>query len=418
MLAGQRLRSEQVAGKEPILQGEAHDATRHVSMTVQKTVRASRPDLLPLLDHQTLLPKLFADDGEITLKSLKDGDADTAKRLVEYLTPHLEQVREAYGGDQSGITVHQVGEQDLTQKGVSGGLSLFGLSLGGSLSNTRQREVLDRVEQATGSKWGYDKSTERFRPHSVKKFKLLTGSESLQIDENSTAFLSVGPENRYLEETPIPSSFTLKTAGLSSAAPAASDLGPYNGVPIGTVLPFVGDRLPNGYAWFDEGSTYPDASWVPKALRLQPMASTKGYLLGGAESDGQVGTPFTAGRVPVPEHTVPASSFQLKDTPDKRRIQGENRHWGNKYNGAWAFVLHNEESFEKGGISPMDQRFDIGSKGKKDGFLGFFQPVPAEYAYPKLSVTGSHTVAKADVPLDTAQTNSRHVRVRFVIRIR
>src|SRR5262249_33455710 len=163
---------------EPIFQGEANDAIRHVYVSVHKTVRATHKDLIPLLDQSTLFQKLFTDDGHINLKDLKEGDEKTAAMLTAYLKPHLETIRESFGGEKSEITIHE----DRVGKGEKGWWNLTGetgatipikmvqlsMSMGGGLGKdtTKTKEVLDRIEKATGSKWGYDKVTERFRPHS------------------------------------------------------------------------------------------------------------------------------------------------------------------------------------------------------------------------------------------------------------
>lgn len=333
LIASQKLRSEQIEGKEPIFQGEANEAARHVYVTVQKTMRVTHKDLIPLLDQPNLFQKLFADDGQITFKDLKQGDEQTALMLAAYLKPHLEQVRESYGGEKSDIKIHEdkVGEGKTSGSSVSASVGVplplpipIGLSFGGGLSNSsrKTKEVLDRIEQATGSKWAYDKATERFRPHSIKKLKFQSGADHVLIDEKSTVFLSVGPENRYLEETPVPVTFTSKTA-----VDKGSNLGPYEGVPLGAVIPFFGSKLPRGYRWCngvseDPKNVFPNAKWVPKELRGTPLPDMRDRILGGAKDASQIGKMYAGGKLTVPGYSVEGKAFQVPPVAWER-LQGE-----------------------------------------------------------------------------------------------
>lgn len=78
-------------------------------VSIERTTRASRVELLPVLNQpgqfEALFQKLFADDGAINLAELKKGQDDaTAAMMAAYLKPHLEQVRESLGEDKKYVT--------------------------------------------------------------------------------------------------------------------------------------------------------------------------------------------------------------------------------------------------------------------------------------------------------------------------
>ena len=139
LMVRDKLRADQLNGRAPIFQAEANDAVRFLNLSVQKIVRASHKDLLPLLDQPILYQKLFTSDGEITFADLRSGNGATEAMLVAYLKPHLEQIRESFGDEKSDITIHEgkVGQGEIERDGVNVGIGLplpIGLSIGGNHS--------------------------------------------------------------------------------------------------------------------------------------------------------------------------------------------------------------------------------------------------------------------------------------------
>lgn len=418
LIAKQKLRSAQIEGKEPIFQSEANEAVRHVYISVQKTVRVSHKDLIPVLDQPNLFQKLFADDGEITFKNLARGDEKTAAMLVNYLKPHLEQVRDSYSGEKTDITIHEdkdINSTTSTPPVVSTGVAIplptpipIQLSLGISKSlgdpETKGKEVIDRVEKATGSKWAYDKTTERWRPHSVRKVKFLSGNDEVLIDENSTVFMSMGAQNTYLEEPPVPVTFTTKSTKVARCA----DLGPYQGVPIGAMVPFFGVKLPKGYVWADGQSNFPNAAWVPIHLRGAKIPDMREHLVGGSKDETNIGLVYDKGTLLVPKITINGSSFQLPATKSETTQIAAGQ--GSHKEGGFVAVPTRNDNYppSKGGI--------VWGSGyglqKLDGYR-------ATYNSFKNSETlkGSQTIGQVEFSLNSPQTNPRHVMCRWIIRV-
>jgi hypothetical protein len=427
LIASQKLRSEQVEGKEPIFQAEANEAVRHLYVSVEITMRATHRDLIALLSQSNLFHKLFTDDGQITLKDLKEGDEKTALQLAAYLKPHLEQIREAFGGEKSGITIHEdkVGEGTKSESGVQAGIGLplplpipLSLSFGGgdSSSTTKTKEVIDRVEQVTGSKWAYDKATERWRPHSIKKCKFQSGADQVLIDEKTTVFLSVGAENRYLEDTPIPVTFTTKAAGVKSfVAGGSSGLGPYEGVPLGSGGPFFGAKPPKGFVFVEPPNRFPNADWVPVHLRGALMPDMRGQLLGGAPDEASVGLVKPGGKLVVQGTTIDGRNFSIpgKDRQSVRVGDGYLlslnviKNWGD---------TKQPEGTECG---PIGQPKIHNNVNGRPAWTTEWYPVPATNLTPAFdkSLAGTQEIPPQTLSLNSASTNPRHVMCRWIIRV-
>jgi hypothetical protein len=414
LIASQTLRSEQREGKEPILQAEASEAVRHVYASVQKTMRASHKDLIPLLDAPNLLQKLFADDGQITFKDLKEGDEKTAAMLAAYLKPLLEQVRESFGKEQSEMTIHEdkaattLGGGANTQVGVKIPLPIpISLSMGASLSGSKSKDVLDRIQHTTGSKWTYDKATERFRPHAIQKLRFQDGADQVLIDEKTTVFLAVGSENRYLEETPIPVTFTAKAAALKTSVAPGGALGPYEGVPLGAMISFFGSQLPKGYVWADGQASWPNADWVPVHLRGAKVPDMREHFVGGAKDEAKVGGIFDKGQVTVQPFKIAGSSFAVPMKP--ARLAGD----------GFIFRWENANSFEPGTPEPA-KKLPAWVEVKVGGSGAFMRlaPVRAFFDTPQGLVSGEHSVkGLQSEPLNSAASNPRHVMCRWIIRV-
>jgi hypothetical protein len=369
---------------EPIFQAEANDAVRYVNATVEKTMRVGHKDLLPLLDTPNLFQKLFADDGLLLFKDL--GDKEAALILALYLKPQLEQVRESFGEEKANIKVNEDGTVTVSDHGQ------------------KTKQLLARIQDATGTKYEKVEGKESYRPHSIKKFKFQNNADTVQIDEKTTVFLSVGAENGYLEDSVISASFTSKMAkdtGLRS-----SDLGAYSGVPLGAMVPFFGAKLPKGYVWADGQASFPNADWVPTHLRGVKVPDMREHLVGGAKDEANVGLVYNKGQLTVPEVTVSGGSFKLPanktETLQIAAGAGKGGHGG--------FVFH---------FDGNDNYTDIKHGMMWNGFGGQYRGIQAMYSSFKNgeALQGEQKIPAVAFPLNSVQSNPRHVMCHWIIRV-
>ena len=429
LLANQKLQSKQE--KDPIFQAEANEAVRHVLMSVERSVRATHKDLLPLLTQQgqseALFQKLFADDGVINPAELKKGDERTAEMIAAYLKPQLEQVRESLGDEKMKMTIDQknVGKEETVQ--AKGGLDVGFISFGGGMDEKTRTDLLKRLEEATGSKWEKETEIQKYRPHAIKKFRYQSGADQVVIDDTFTVFLQVGPEQGYLEDSPVPVTFTNKTANLDGPP---RDAGPYQGVPVGAVLPYFGTTLPKGYRWCygtddekDPENVFPRAAWVPKDLWGEPLPDMREQLIGGAKDEKQVGQIWKSGVVITPAQTVDGTKFTLPElklkkvtgldvkpkltakTPEEKKDPGEISVYGITP----AFIPGDVTNYTG------DNDFPIG--GWPGGASYHVRHAVYRGYEGTETMKGEQVLPSQSLPLSEASTNPRHVMCRWIIRV-
>jgi len=81
-------------------------------------------------------------------------------------------------------------------------------------------------------------------------------------------------------------------------------------VPIGAMIPYfgAGKDSPKGYVWADGTTIWPDKDFVPTHLRGKKVPDMQGELLGGANSELEVGQLWTRGRL---SFTINGDNFTL-----------------------------------------------------------------------------------------------------------
>jgi hypothetical protein len=435
--AMQKLRSEQMAREDPapIFQADANEAVRHVVVSVERTTRANHPELLPQLgqpaEFSALFQRLFAADGVIDMDKLKEGpDVATINMVAAYLKPHLEQIRESLGEDKKFVTItnDRDGTSITTTPPVADarvsapipvGPIVFTPSIGISKSLgdpvTTTREFIKQVEEATGTTWKKEEDSEKYRPHLIKKYRFQEGADQVLVDETNTTFLAIGKENGYLEDSPVLVTFTTKTANLSALSGTASDLGPYEGVPIGAVIPFFGSKLPKGYRWCDgiaenAENVFPgNADWVPTHLRGAPLPDMREYLIGGAKDENGVGRTYNAGELTVSGATIDGKNFK---TPSDAGVGFTSE--GYLINTIGGGALKARDDF--GGDFPQLWSVATQRAGQTRGWhlvsLDAIQAVRGGTA-----LTGQQMTPAQTISLNTARSNPRHVMCRWIIRV-
>ena len=124
-----KLSSEQLEGKAPIFQAEANEAARYTALMIRRTGRANNPNMLALVNTPSLMQQLFAPDGEITLDNLKKVDEEKAKRIADYLTPQVEQLRQAMKVEQATRKTDEKTDFNMTKSGDSVSMGVWSVHL-------------------------------------------------------------------------------------------------------------------------------------------------------------------------------------------------------------------------------------------------------------------------------------------------
>jgi hypothetical protein len=420
LVAEKKLQSMQVAPDREIFQGEANEVVRYVRITVEKTVRASNKDVIPLLETPALHQLLFVQDPEINLKNLDSLDQKTADHVAAYLKPHLEQIKESYGADGKDIVIRENKSEDIYKTGGNGNVSFkvigIGFDGGGNRSEEKKREVMDRVERQTGTRWGYDNMKEQYLPHAIHKLKFLGGKEEIPIDQKTTVFLKTGEENRFLLDTEVSSRFTTKTIEVRSVPPDT----PYDGIPLGAMIPYFGVKAPRGYVFADGEAHWPNAEWVPEHLRGAKVPDMREHLVGGAKNETDVGGMFTKGKLTVEGYTVNGASFNLP--PAKQtRVNGDIKPHKSKFDPDPAgFMILMENYGEVGGFQQtfgkgVHPRFNIAEPGT--GWENRIHLTPLVVPTLEGTLNGQQPLPARTVGLTSPEQNPPHLMCRWIIRV-
>lgn len=193
-------------------------------------------------------------------------------------------------------------------------------------------------------------------------------------------------------------------------------------IPVGAMIPYFGKRLPEGFVWADGCPDSADGDrgecdW-PDELYGEGVPSMADMLLGGTDTPEEVGSVWNSGKVQTPQYVVDGNSFRLPDVrnqdgsikppPDSWFLMFEKR--GNTKKVSDAQFHDKLKSFTrdiKGRNSTEVRMKLVEAQGKYD-----------RTTYPETKMQGGKTLPKQDLRFDTAASNPRHVRCRWIIRIK
>jgi len=181
-------------------------------------------------------------------------------------------------------------------------------------------------------------------------------------------------------------------------------------VPIGAMIPYLGtdDTLPEGYVFADGKARWPESDWVPKHLRGERVPDMTRQLVGGAGKQSDVGLVFDKGRVPLPTMKVNAAKFEVETKQERLGKNGFVLQWTNP--GGWHIEQPDPEK------KPMPV---LHIKMYKDGYWTTMQTHKAFSTAPTGKLKGEHEIKDLkSKPLNSPESNPRHVMCRWIIRVR
>ena len=201
-------------------------------------------------------------------------------------------------------------------------------------------------------------------------------------------------------------------------------------VPKGMLLPFFGDRLPEGYVWADGKTAWPAEDWVPAHLRGQPVPDMRKAIVGGASDFAatEVGSTGGAGVVHMPKQSVPGSDFKVSAP------QVSPKHLADPNNamtmvdtdarltpgaGPIPFIICNRDEFNQGRTTVLSGYSTSNTGAVCMNFFKSFPVRTATYDYPDFSgpISGQHDIPALDVPL-TADSLPPHAISKWIIRVK
>jgi hypothetical protein len=425
-----KLSSEQLDGKAPIFQAEANEAARYTALMIRKTGRSNNANVLALVSTPSLMQHLFAPGREIDLEKLEKGDEERRRQAASYLIPQIEQFREAIRAENTTRKANEKVDFDIHSTGDSfnfgAGISIYGIGInfgvGDSSEYRRGHEVKNRLETMTGTVWDVEKDTKKLLPHRISTYKFVQGSDQTLVTDRSAAYIAVDKENYYYQEKAVSIAFTDKA--LENGPHKDAALAGYDGVPLGTVLPFFGAKPPKGYRWcngnaredYPEGDNhFPDADWVPQHLRGMPLPDMREQLLGGfPKEDTDVGEMWKKGRIVVAKQTVDFSKAALDPKkPEEIPVASEGKAvlWK-----VWVAEAGGKEvKLDDSGAYHFEARREkIMNRDVMHHFA--VKPVESKYTIYR-TIAGTQELPAQTFEFNTSATNPRHLMCRWIIRV-
>ncbi|MCA9449547.1 MAG: hypothetical protein KC931_20675, partial [Candidatus Omnitrophica bacterium] len=173
--------SAQLDGSAPIFQGQQEKFERIVSAKYSRELDVTDPSLIPMLLNlaaEGVGAELFISEAARPLDNLLRDYPEIETQLALYLAPHLEEFRKACERDNVTVSISQDAERK--ERGGGGGFSFMGI--GGSASSKTVKEHIEGLERTTGVRFVSDESGTKFRPHSVTVSKMISGKQSVNLD--------------------------------------------------------------------------------------------------------------------------------------------------------------------------------------------------------------------------------------------
>lgn len=212
-IVNQKLTEGHRNGTIPLFQHHVNSIRRDASVHVNRVIRAQHKDLLPMIDSlEPLIGKLFDLDNEPTFAEI-NGDPALNSEVYKSLAPLLEKWQ-----TEDEVVDNQNKENEQTDKEAYKNSIGFGIkipigkaSIGadgkGSSEISRERRNLLKTEFGVTTK--ESDSGEYYVPYSIAVYKYNDVAVDALVSESSTAFLGLGSDDSYLEEPPVPASYTL-----------------------------------------------------------------------------------------------------------------------------------------------------------------------------------------------------------------
>ena len=330
LAAKEELSSQQLSAEPneqaPIFQDHKNKVERRVRMRIVSAVYAEHSDLVPMLDAMTpqIMARLFQTEGSLSFEDLRTRYPAAQQQLSAYLMPLLEQLLEE--DEVSDIEVLRDSNTRTSLKELGGGLgfSFKGISIGFTGSGKSIQKKLKELEKTHGVLSRRSKSSQRFEIHQIRVFGLSSGWNQVELEQDSSVFLRIGEENRYLPESPVPQHYSesLVQDWLKREQPS-SEVPSYTGIHLGMMLPYFGSgkEPPQGYVWADGKTSWPDKDWVPKHLRGQAVPNMNGIMIGGTSTEEAVGTLHEQGKLVLEEQQLPADGLRVENQPSLSKVK-------------------------------------------------------------------------------------------------
>ena len=198
-------------------------------------------------------------------------------------------------------------------------------------------------------------------------------------------------------------------------------------IPVGAMIPYFGKHLPEGFVWADGCADSADGekaecSW-PEQLLGEGVPNMAGTLLGGAHTPEEVGSVWNSGKIQTPEYEVKGESFSLPEARNQtENIELPKDSWFLKFEKREESEDQSDAEFHNS-LKDFTKKFESTKQEGKPKIKVWMKLVQAggtyqNTTYPDTTIQGSQTLGEHELGFDTADANPRHLRCRWIIRIK
>lgn len=276
------IQAAQLTTDQVITQEERDGLISRISTSINKSVTGNNVDLAKQLLNAANSDSLL--NAYLPAKTVEFSglaDEDLKKKLYDHLAPLIQSAHQQWTQSHS--------ETDTTGVKVNVGLKAGPLTI--------SPEASDQIQKQTGITFQKDDSTQVSLPFKAKVYTVRSVTQATTLNYAQTVVIAEGGSSDFADDGPTPITFTGDKLDFNLKQSAAA---PFDGVTPGMAFCYLGKDIPDGFFELDGRASWPDANWVPDALRGTKTVAAQGALVGVASSAAQVGNISAAGSLPLP----------------------------------------------------------------------------------------------------------------------
>jgi hypothetical protein len=280
------LQSTQLTTNQVITQDERDTLISKISGSIVGSIDSNNVDMAKQLLNTATSSSLLNAYLPSQKLDFPIGDADLRKKLYDHLTPLVQTAAQQWSQTHS--------ETDTTGVKVDVGLSAGPVKIDPSVS--------DQIQKTSGVQFQKNEATQVYAPFSATVYTIQNITQATTLNYAQNVVIEQAGISDFVGDGPSLISFTSDKLNVNLKQSAAI---PFDGITPGMAFCFLGKDLPDGFFELDGNVLWPDANWVPDALRGKKTSSAQGRLIGVASTVDDVGKISGAGSLQVPPSAFP-----------------------------------------------------------------------------------------------------------------
>lgn len=298
------LESEQVRPNAPIFQRDAARITGKLKQAIRQTITATDSRVLnhiPALDVSTSIIQ----PQTITFSDLMGKDKALLASVAEYLKASVETVKK---NRKEHNNTTDTRENETTKKinATAGFDNSIKASLGGDLTDREKNEL----KRDYGVTFTEDTEKNTLQPHSIQISFLRNSWQQNFTDIVKTAYLSMGTDDSFSQDSAVHASFTRRELNISLKDYTITSALPFSGILPGMAFCSFRADVPKGFVKLDGTAKFPKEKWVPKQLHGHAVDMREKFAAGATNAD-EIGTAGGGEKIQLPGIVLDGNKLSL-----------------------------------------------------------------------------------------------------------